>query len=262
MKIDRFIEKIILKNQNSFLYNKFLYELARRYTLFYRGESNSDMSTNGEYNFLTKLFKKYKIKTVFDVGANIGDYTDKILDLSSSVVVHCFEPSNEAFEFLKKKAYPQRIVLNNIALSNFEGERKYFVKKGHTKHGSFYRLMNEHVGVKPKNVFTTSLDNYCIKNKVKNIDLLKIDTEGHEYKILMGAKKLLKSSSIDIVHFEYGYASIYARVFFKDIYELFCSYGYQLYKIKPFKIEKIAYNVEHEGCPYANFIASRKSIKI
>jgi FkbM family methyltransferase len=36
------------------------------------------------------------------------------------------------------------------------------------------------------------LDDYCVKNHINKIDLLKIDTQGREDEILKGAKTLLK----------------------------------------------------------------------
>ena len=41
------------------------------------------------------------------------------------------------------------------------------------------------------NVHTQTLDNFCLEEKINNIDVLKIDTEGNELNVLKGAKKLL-----------------------------------------------------------------------
>ena len=44
-----------------------------------------------------------------------------------------------------------------------------------------------------------TLDNYCQKNKIKKIDVLKIDTEGSEMEILEGAKNILKNTNILLI---------------------------------------------------------------
>ena len=41
-----------------------------------------------------------------------------------------------------------------------------------------------------------TLDNFVKKNQIPKIDILKIDTEGHELKVLYGAKKILKKTKI------------------------------------------------------------------
>ena len=45
-------------------------------------------------------------------------------------------------------------------------------------------------------VRTISLDSFCEKKKITRIELLKIDTEGHEFQVLKGGKKLLKKTKI------------------------------------------------------------------
>ena len=43
------------------------------------------------------------------------------------------------------------------------------------------------------------MDNYCQKNKIKKIDVLKIDTEGSEVEVLEGAKNILKNTNILLI---------------------------------------------------------------
>ena len=45
---------------------------------------------------------------------------------------------------------------------------------------------------------TTSLDSYCIKNSIKNIDILKMDVQGYELNILKGAQSILKDVELII----------------------------------------------------------------
>ena len=41
---------------------------------------------------------------------------------------------------------------------------------------------------KVKLIDVVSLDDYCLKNKISKINLLKIDTQGSEAEVLLGAK--------------------------------------------------------------------------
>ena len=47
-----------------------------------------------------------------------------------------------------------------------------------------------------------SLDDYCLKNKISKINLLKIDTQGSEAEVLLGAKNFLSNQLIDIIELE------------------------------------------------------------
>ena len=51
-------------------------------------------------------------------------------------------------------------------------------------------------------VKTNTIDNFCKSKKIKNIDLLKIDAEGHEEYILKGAINLLKKNCVNIIYVE------------------------------------------------------------
>ena len=51
------------------------------------------------------------------------------------------------------------------------------------------------------NVQTQTLDNFCLRKGIKNIDVLKIDSESNELNILKGAKNLLSENKIYLIIF-------------------------------------------------------------
>jgi FkbM family methyltransferase len=220
------------------------------------------MNTNGEFRFLKSLFQNRYPERVFDVGANLGYYTEKLLEINDNVEIHCFEPTKAVCKKLKQKFQSEKVYVNNIALSDRNGSRLFYENKTNHSFNSFYpvRVGRNH-NIKTERVLTTTLDDYCELKKIQHVDLLKIDTEGHELQVLKGAKGMLSKQAIDIIQFEFGYASIFARTFLKDFFDLFSKFDYEIYKIKPLRIEKITYRAEIERCSYANFLAVRKGIK-
>ena len=52
--------------------------------------------------------------------------------------------------------------------------------------------------------------------KLERLNLLKIDAEGNEYKILLGAKQALQANIIDVIQFEFNEMNVISRVFMKD----------------------------------------------
>ena len=66
------------------------------------------------------------------------------------------------------------------------------------------------------NTQANTLDNYLLKKKIDKVDILKIDTEGHEYKVLLGALKSLKK--IKYIYFEHHYNNMVKKNYnFRDI---------------------------------------------
>jgi hypothetical protein len=75
-----------------------------------------------------------------------------------------------------------------------------------------------------------TIDNFCEENNLTQIDFLKLDIEGNEYRALEGALKMLKGNKIKYIQFEFGGTDIDAKVFFRDFYTLL-SPQYQIFRI-------------------------------
>jgi hypothetical protein len=88
-----------------------------------------------------------------------------------------------------------------------------------------------HQPAKKYPVKTISLDDFIKNQKLKTIDWLKIDVEGHELSVLKGAKKAIHSQKIGLIQFEFNDMHAYSRTFFKDIEEALPSYT--LYRLLP-----------------------------
>src|SRR5438046_4300377 len=72
------------------------------------------MCTNGEFDFLTR--NKNALRVVFDVGANVGEWTKQVLVINPGAEIHCFEPGDLAFQELQAAHFPKNVHLNNIAI--------------------------------------------------------------------------------------------------------------------------------------------------
>lgn len=152
--------------------------------------------------------------TVFDVGANVGELT---LLFSRFVAdgggVHAFEASSAAFERLElvcNAAERRNVVLNHLALSDKNGSiRLHIYDDALSSFNSEaarplknYGLDFEPVGV--EETPATTVDDYCEREKIERIDLLKIDVEGAELQVLYGARRMLKLNRIACLTFEFG----------------------------------------------------------
>lgn len=62
---------------------------------------------------------------------------------------------------------------------------------------------------KKQKVKIAKLDNYVKFHKIKNIDILKIDTQGYELNVLKGATKMLKSTIVKFIEIEITLENIY-----------------------------------------------------
>lgn len=152
--------------------------------------------------------------TVFDVGANIGELTLMFSRLvGDSGSVHAFEPSLVGFEKLTvicTAASLRNVLLNRIALAEHEG-----VVTLHSYGDDYLSWTSqalrplETYGIAVRAVSSeeapgTTLDHYCQSNGIASIDLLKVDVEGAEFQVLLGARRMLEGGRVRCIAFEFG----------------------------------------------------------
>ena len=245
--------------------NPILYTLFKRYISKYDGENNSNMYKNGEIRFLSRNVKNSKV--IFDIGANIGQWTRIALNINKDLNIHCFEPSKSTYDKLVNNNFPPNVNCNNIGLSSSKNEQNLFIfSKGGGLNSLYQRegLYNRYKKFSPKKekVQLDTLDNYCDENSISKIDFMKIDAEGHEFEILKGGKNLLHNSQVNIIQFEYGGCSIDAHVFLKDIFDFFKDLDYNFYKIYPNSIKLVPkYIYNFENFQYQNWLIIKKDYK-
>jgi FkbM family methyltransferase len=150
---------------------------------------------------ISKAIKQINPCTVIDVGANKGDFIKLILSNNKNCQIHAFEPNPNLFRELNSQFPQYTIKLNKLAVSD-SIESKEFYENIFNLTSSLHKpnLESNHskkkiktFGIKPNDLIkktyhvqTTTLSNYIKINNLEKIDLIKIDTEGHEYSCLMG----------------------------------------------------------------------------
>lgn len=239
-----------------------IHDFCKNYLHQYNGENNCDMTKNGEYKVLQKFLPTSRI--VFDVGANVGEWTKNALAINSNLSIHCFEPSTYTYKKLISRGFPAGVVCNNLGLSSTKKEEKLYIFEDGSGLNSIYQRKGlEHCGITPpeqtESITLETLDSYCEQNKIVEIDFLKIDIEGHELEAFKGGAKLFKDHKIKIVQFEYGGCNIDANVLLRDIFAFFKTYNYELYKIYPNEIKHVPrYTQVLENFQYQNWLAIKK----
>ena len=105
----------------------------------------------------------------------------------------------------------------------------------------------------------TSIDEYCDLNKINHISYLKIDTEGMDYDVLLGASKMLSDNRIDVIQFEYGRSSVDTGNLLKDHYKLLNLNGYKVGKIYPNYVDFKPFERDMEDFIGPNYLAVRSA---
>jgi FkbM family methyltransferase len=234
------------------------------------GDGNSNHATNGEQKFLERfqwIMNQQPVSTVtaIDAGANVGDWTRCFAEANGpKSKVYAFEPVKVTFERLaqnlKSWNLPGAVFPVMAALSRDDGEDAIFITNDQASElNSLHRRNTDAVGIHFRKGETVRLikgDSFCAERSIERIDLLKIDTEGHEISVLKGFARMFEQKRIEVVQFEYGGSWLDARTQLMDAFELFGQYGYTVAKIFPEGIKLYPqYSPTLETFRYGNFLA-------
>ena len=181
---------------------------------------------------------------IFDVGAHFGETVLKFNKNLKIKKIYAFEASPINFKVLQKnisKINSSKFEIYNLALGENKSQgfinqtvesSSSTINKINMKSNYFFRklkilkIKNKDNYYKKIPIKMTSLDYFISEKKISNIDLLKIDTEGYEFKILRG---LIKNHNIiKFIYFEHHYDDMIIKDYkFNDIHQILKKYGFK-----------------------------------
>jgi len=192
---------------------------------------NPELKNNLSFDEIYQL----KIKdncTIFDIGANKGQSIERFRKIFPNSIIHSFEPNKAEFEIINKKYQnDKKIIINNIAIGDKIEKKNFFITalsgtssfnklnlntQWIKKRSSQYNTSIEGYTKKVVEVDVLTLDQYCKNNSIDNIDIVKIDTQGYEDKILGGSSEILEKNIVKMIELE---------VMFDDVYEIHLSFS-------------------------------------
>ena len=170
-----------------------------------------------DYSYKTIKIVLSNTDLVLDVGANTGQYVNKLRKLNYSGEIISIEPLLEAHVKLEEnsKSDSHWIVLDPMAVGNEEGKIK-INKSINLVSSSVLDMLPTHTLAAPESYYVsqedvkiTTVTNILHNLKIdSNSILLKIDTQGYEYEVLRGALSVM--DQIRFIEVELSVQELYA----------------------------------------------------
>ena len=172
---------------------------------------------------------------VFDVGANVGDWSQGLLRAIPDAKVYMFDPSPGCQSAIRQKALPGT-TLFPCALGEMAEQKTYYSSSAtdgsaslHSRRDTPFQDLTYH----PATVAVRTLDEVIESEKIDFVDFMKMDIEGHELFALRGGRRSLAAGKIGALSFEFGCGNVNSRTFFRDFWELLTAANFAIYRITP-----------------------------
>mgnify|MGYP001312490735 CR=1 FL=1 len=156
--------------------------------------NNKKIATYRDYdNFLPNFIKDKNGLTILDIGANVGDTLVRMLSANKDHKYYCIEADSFFFEYLKKnveeiKKNDPKIyisILKELVGNKLSG---YF----QTRRGTTGSLVDRPIQDNQK-INSKKLDDIIFENKINDISLIKVDTDGFDISVLSSGYETIKN---------------------------------------------------------------------
>jgi FkbM family methyltransferase len=159
---------------------------------------------------ITRLSRAFgtEVNVFLDVGANTGQTSSAALATFPKASIFAFEPDKVTFAALTANLRNSRLQCFNLAMSNKRGEAQFFDYGPLATSNSL--VANSHYALRSRNPATVrtvecdTIDSFCNRSLIDRIDVLKVDTEGHDLAVLGGATRMLDERRIQFIYIEFN----------------------------------------------------------
>lgn len=226
-----------------------------------QGKGYGSKSINHEVQIALGMLKDAP-KLAIDIGGNVGNYTAELRKRCMNLEIHTFEPADVNVKKLKTRFSNDPLVsIVSSAVSNKPGSATLYSDVPGSGLGSLSKRNLDHFGIAFNNEQDISV--ICFEDYWKNelssrqIDIVKLDIEGHELAALEGFGEAIYSTSI--IQFEFGGCNIDTRTFFHDFWDFFNRMEFDLFRIKPNGVSSInIYREIDEVFLTTNYVAKNR----
>ena len=236
--------------------------LSRRTLQIRDNDSNVDIQTNGERELMKTIMPLLNEgSVVIDVGCNVGNWSTMIGELGYKGALIMLDMDDDACRqahlAIGKYSKIRTEIITAIVCRESGMDGKYY-QGGVSAHNSVFdmRVLGD-IEVKVERFVESVVLDVLVRDRfIDSVSVLKVDAEGSELDVLLGAKQLLQNQKIDFIQFEYGDAAQAARIFLTDLVHLCHSYGYTVYKIMPNSLARIEMGaILNRSYSCSNFVA-------
>jgi FkbM family methyltransferase len=183
---------------------------------------------------------------IVDVGANVGAWSAHLIgDLARAGVetyrIRAVEPApaqRAALAALCRTTIDAgRLTVDPRGLAATPGKASFNVMSDTSGANALVSPVGEAAGDQSVEIDVTTLDAMCAEAGVARLHLVKVDTEGNDFNVILGAQGLFDREAIDILQFEYNWRWVAFGRLLNDVFAFLKGRPYRLGRLGPDGVE-------------------------
>jgi FkbM family methyltransferase len=190
------------------------------------------------FTYIKNIIKKSKI--ILDIGAHVGGHTLIFKKINPALEIHAFEPQSKIFELLSYNIkinnleninlYPYAVanIKLKTTLSNISKDNEYSLPLSYSGQEEYANFGGVQLGENGEEIQTITIDSL----NLSSCDFMKIDVEGAEHLVILGAIETIKKHK-PYIWFEHNYQKLSDitnskfEISTTNIFKLLDSLGYE-----------------------------------
>ncbi len=178
---------------------------------------------------IDRRLTRTSVETIFDVGANRGQSARAFRRWYPHATIHCFEPVPDTYALLQKATAGLAVHTHPIGFSRMQRMAEIATSPDGD---SMATLAGDTPGARTTSVNLDTIDDFCERHAIRQIDYLKIDTEGHDLDVLGGSTRMLQSGAAALIQVEAGlHPDNRFHVPASELSGCLLAYGYRLFGV-------------------------------
>ena len=191
---------------------------------------------NKPFEIQKRLLGQDNELVIFDVGAYVGDIAATYKRMFPQSTIYCFEPFPDSFQKLNHLCQDASIKAHQLAFSDKKGKTTFHTNVDLSCNSLLPPTESDFKCYSAKSikdgeiqVETNTIDNFCADAGISGIDILKLDVEGAEVKVLDGASSMLSKQAIKLIYSEVMFIPHYTDgCLFHELAAFLNKHGYTL----------------------------------
>lgn len=155
---------------------------------------------------IQRFSQKKNLNVLFDIGANVGQTANGLVQYFPKSSIYCFEPASKTFNILSQNfANYSNVKCIQRGMGSVSGSANIILHDNSELNTIVSNGPRENLKTGEEIILLDTVDEFAKSQNITHIDFLKMDVQGWEMEVLLGAEDLLRDKKIRFIYTEVGF---------------------------------------------------------